>query len=139
SLPPWVSEAKVPPLSLVAGRREFRGSGCWRRRLRHGGLQTLTSIGPCCRPINIDIGDNGKADEQRILVRVVILKLYAHRQSLHHFDEIARGILGRQQSQRRACAERKTCDPAREDATAAIHVGVHVDRLTDTQILQLCL
>jgi hypothetical protein len=68
-----------------------------------------------------------------------LLKLDAHRQSLNNFDEIARRVLGRQQSQRRAGAHRKTGDPAREYAPAAIHVGIHVDRLTDTQILQLCL
>ena len=59
--------------------------------------------------------------------------------AIRSLDEIARRVLGRQQSQRRAGAHRKTGDPAREYAPAAIHVGIHVDRLTDTQILQLCL
>ena len=102
-------------------------------------MQNLPSIGSGRRPIKIDVGDNGKADEQRIFVWIVLLKLDAHRQSLNNFDEIARRVLGRQQSQRRAGAHRKTGDPAREYAPAAIHLGIPVDRLTDTQILQLCL
>ena len=112
-------------------------AGAAGRRLRHGGLQNLPSIGSGRRPVKIDVGDNRKADEQRILVWVVVLKLDAHRQSLHHFDEVARGVLWRQQRQRRAGAHRKTGDPAGKYAPPAVHVDIEVHRLADAQIPQL--
>jgi hypothetical protein len=54
------------------------------------------------RFIKIDVGHNRRADEQRFLVRIVTLKLDSDREPLDDLDEVARGILRRQQGERRS-------------------------------------
>ena len=58
-------------------------------------LKKHPGIGPAQRFIEIDVGDNRCADEQRFLVRIVTLKLDPDRQPLDDLDEVACGILGR--------------------------------------------
>ena len=72
-----------------------------------------------------------------VLVRVVSFELDPDRQPLHHLDEVARGILRRQQRQRRSGPHRKAGDPALEHVPAAVHVDIEIDRLADAQVAQL--
>ena len=74
------------------------GLGDW----RHRGLQELPGIGSGWRLVDIDVGNDRGADEQRGLFGVVINQVDPDRQPLHHFDEIARGVLRWQQCQGRS-------------------------------------
>src|SRR6516162_7290741 len=132
-LPPrGMLRVQGPRPSFFGARRAPRRTRC--RRLRHRGLQKLPGIGPGRRFLDIDVGNDRSADEQRGLVRVVSLKLDPDRQSLHHLDVVARGILRRQQRERRSGPHGKAGDPAIEYPSAAVHVDIQIDRLADAQI-----
>ena len=105
--------------------------------LRHIGLEKLPGIGSGRRLIDIDVGNDRGADEQRRPIGVVIDEIDPDRQPLHHLDEIARGVLGRQQCQGRPGSHGEAGDPALEDVLAAVHVDVQIDRLPDAQVAQL--
>jgi hypothetical protein len=74
-----------------------------------------------------------QADEQRDLVRVVIDQIDSHRQALHDFHEISRGVLRRQQRQRRAGPMVKPVMRPLKSLAAAVHVDVQIDGLADAQ------
>ena len=105
--------------------------------LGHIGLEKLPGIGSGWRLVDIDVGNDRGADEQRRLIGVVIDEIDPDRQPLDHLDEIARGVLGRQQCQGRSGPLGKAGDPALEDVLAAVHVDVQIDRLPDAQVAQL--
>src|SRR6516225_11528750 len=121
--------AKVPRLSFVYGRRVLghaRGLG-----LRRRGLQKLPGIGSGRRLVDVDVWNDGSTGEQSVLVRVVSFEVNPDRQPLYDFDEVARGILRRQQRQRRSGPHRKAGDPALEYVPAAIHVDIEIGGLAD--------
>ena len=113
-----------------ARRRRHRGLG-------HIGLEKLPGIGSGWRLVDIDVGNDRGADEQRCLIGVVIDEIDPDRQPLDHLDEIARGVLGRQQCQGRSGSHGEAGDPAFEDVRAAVHVDVQIDGLPDAQVAQL--
>ena len=121
--------------------RHFSAPGARRptrsRRVRAGGLEKLPGIGAGRRLVDMDVGDDRGADEQRALLRVVSLELDADRQPLHHLDEVAGGVLRRQQRQRRSGPHREAGNAALEHVSAAVHVDIEIDRLADTQVAQL--
>ena len=81
----------VPRRSLSGARRA--GGRTRARRLRHIGLEKLPGIGSGWRLVDIDVGNDRGADEQRCLIGVVIDEIDPDRQPLDHLDEIARGVL----------------------------------------------
>ena len=91
-------------------------TNCWRGRPI--GLQILAGIGPGRRLVQVDIRHNRRAVEQGVFVRVVSFEVDSDRQPLHDFDEIARGILRRQQRQRRSGPHREAGDPTLEYVSA---------------------
>ena len=100
-------------------------------------MQKLPGIGSGSRLVDIDVGNNGSANEQGVLAWIVSLKLNPNRQPLYHFDEIAGGVLGRQQRQSRSGPHGKAGDPPVEYLPASVHVDIQIDRLADAQITQL--
>ena len=108
-----------------------------RGRLLLDRLKKLPGIGSAQRFIEIDVGNNRCADEQRFLVGIVTLKLDSDRQPLDDLDEVARGILRRQQCERRSGPDREPSDPTVEYLFVAIHVDIEVGSLTDPQVAQL--
>src|SRR5262249_57613781 len=100
-LPPggilWV---QAPGPSFFGARRAPHRTR-WRRS-RPIGLQKFPGIGPSRRLVDIDVGNDRSADEQRVLVWVVSFKLDPDRQPLDDLDEVAGGILRRQDRERRA-------------------------------------
>src|SRR6202161_423773 len=127
---PWVARAKAPRLSLL---RAWRVCG----RVRRRGLQELSRVGSGGRLFEEDVGDDRRADKQRALVRIVVLEVDANRQSLHHLDEVAGGVLRRQQRQSRSGTLGKAGNAPLEHVAVAIHVDIEIDRLADTQVTQL--
>src|SRR5580692_12411351 len=125
----------MPTRSFVGTRRARSRNG--RRRLLLEALKKLPGFGSTQRFIEIDVGDNRCADEQRFLVRIVILKLDPDRQPLNDLDEVAGGILRRQQGERRSGPHRKPGDPTAEYLSVAIHVAIDIGSLTDAQVAQL--
>ena len=105
---------------------------CWTMPWRN-----FPALGPVERLIETDVGNNRRADEQRLLVRIVIFKLDADRQPLHDLDEVARGVLRRQQCEGRSGPHREAGDPAVEHLPVAVHVDIEIDGLADAQIAQL--
>ncbi len=60
-----------------------------------------------------DVGNDREADEQRILVGIVVREVDAHRQALHDLDEVARRILRGQEREGRAGPHREARDRRR--------------------------
>ncbi len=96
---------------------------------RHICLQKLAGIGSGGRLVEVDVGNNRRADKQRALVRIVVCKVDPNRQSLHHLDEVARSVFRRQQRQRRSGPLGKAGNAPLEHAAVAIHVDIEIDRL----------
>ena len=81
---------------------------------------------------------NRQTNEKWQLIRIVVHHVDSHRQSLHHFYEIARRVLRRQQGQRGAGTHGETRDASLEVRFAAIHVHLQVYALANSQIAKLC-
>ena len=80
---------------------------------------------------------DGQADAQRMLGQLRRIQRDLHRQALHDLDPVARGILRRQQRERRAGAGRQADDMAVEHHVTAIQVGDQRGRLSEAQVAQL--
>ena len=98
------------------------------------GCSTLAGVGAGGGLFDVDVRHDRQADEQRILVGVVVGQLDADRQALHDLDEVAGGVLRRQQRQRRAGAHREAGNASLERAVPAVHVDFDVDALADAQV-----
>jgi hypothetical protein len=105
--------------------------------MAYGALKELPGIGAGGRPIEIDVRNDRSADEQRLLVRIVALKLNPDRQPLDDLDVVARGILRRQQCERRSGPHGEAREPAFEHLSVAVHVDIEIGSLTDAQVAQL--
>ena len=116
------------PASLRSNRRFAVG---------HGRLEKLPGVGSGRRLVEVDVGNNRRADKQRALVRIVVLEVDPNRQSLHHLDEIAGRVLRRQQRQRRSGPLGKAGNAPLEHMAAAVHVDIEIDRLADAQVAEL--
>ncbi len=68
---------------------------------------------------------------------IVVVQVDAHGKPLHDFDEISRGVLRRQERDRRSGAHRESGDVALEDLPSAVHVGVQIDVLPDAEVGKL--
>src|ERR1700722_2104757 len=101
------------------------------------GLEKLPGVRSGWRLIEIDVGNDRSADEQRGLIGVVTDEIDADGQSLDHLDEIACRVLGRQQGQSRSGALGEPRYPALEDALVAVNVDDEIGRLPDAQVAQL--
>jgi hypothetical protein len=100
-------------------------------------LEKFPRIGSGWRSVNIHIWNDGRANEQRCLIGVVIDEIDPDRQPLDHLDEIAGGVLGRQQCKALSGSHGETGDPASEDVRTAVHVDAQIDGLSDAQVAQL--
>ena len=103
----------------------------------HERLQHLAGVRPRGRFLVIDVRRDRQTDEQGGLVRIVVGQLDAHRQPLDDLDEVARGVLRRQQGQGLPGAHREAGDAALELVPAAVHVHLELDALADAQVGQL--
>ena len=78
-----------------------------------------------------------RSDEQRSLVRVVVGQFDADRQPLDDLDEVAGGVLRRQQGERLTGPHGEAGDAALELPAAAVHVHLAPHPLADAQVRQL--
>ena len=81
-------------------------------------------LGECRAPlvVNIDVDARGKPEKERMLLEFLRVQADAHRQALHDFDPVARGVLRRQHRKRAAGA----CREAEHLAVIAHVRPVHV-------------
>ena len=63
-------------------------------------LQDFPGMRPRGRFLEVHVGNDRQADEQGTLVGIVVGQLDPDRQPLHDLDEVAGGVLRRQQGQR---------------------------------------
>ena len=108
----------ILPASALAA-----GAGCG-----ISSCKKLPGVRPGRLALQIDRGRDGKADEKRQLVGIVIHQIDPHRQPLHDFHEVAGRVLRRQQGQRRAGAHREAGDASLERLLAAVHVDFQIRR-----------
>lgn len=99
----------------------------------HRCLQERPGIRPRRSLIDVDMGYDRGADEKRRVLGVVVDQIDANRKPLNHLDQVARGVLGRQQRERGPGGVVKAGDASLEDTAAAVHVGSQLDRLSDTK------
>src|SRR5271170_4509259 len=100
-------------------------------------LKELASVRAGGRSCKIHCGGYREANEEWQLVRIVVQDVDSHRQTLHYFNEIARCVLCRQQSQRRSSTHGETEDPPLEEVFAAVHIQLQVYMLADSQLAKL--
>ena len=92
---------------------------------------------PRGRLLVVHVGVDRQADEQGVLVGVVVGQLDPDRQPLDDLHEVARGVLRRQQGQRLAGPHGEAGDAALELAPAAVHVHLAAHPLADAQVGEL--
>src|SRR5438132_1920156 len=109
----------------------------WAGRQGRKRLQELPGIGPLGWFLVVDVRLDRQADEQGLLVGVVIGQLDANRQTLHDLHKVARGVLRRQQREGLAGSHRETSDAALVLTPAAVHVHLAADALADAQVGEL--
>jgi len=124
-------------VSVIWRRRANSRPRSWPATAVLEALKESPSVGPTELFIEIHVWNDRSADEQRLLVWVVSLKLDPHRQPLDDFDEVARRILRREQRKCRTGPHCEAADSAFEHLSVAIHVDVEIGGLTDAQIAQL--
>ena len=105
--------------SVICRRPDGLGGRTDGRRSLHVALEKLPGIGSDERLVEMDVGNDRGAEEQRLLVRVVSFKLDADRQPLDDLDEVAGGILRRQQCECRSRPHGEAGDPAVEHLAVA--------------------
>jgi len=87
--------------------------------------------------MDVDLGFHRQAHAQRMVLQFLRVERHAHRQALHHLDPVARGVLCRQQRERRARTRRETGHLAVVRHAAAIHVGHQFNRLAHAHVAYL--
>src|SRR5215472_3572317 len=122
--------------SLAAKRsissRLGAGGGCGGQR-----LQDLPRVWPRRRLLVVHVRRDRHANEEWRLGRVVVGQFDPDRQPLDDLDEVAGGVLRRQQGERLARSHGEARDPALELLAAAVHVHLAAHPLPDTQVRQL--
>src|SRR5947209_2860120 len=104
--------------------------------LRKGGirLQDVPGMRPRGRFLEAHVGGDRQADEQGALIWLVVRQLNPDRQPLDDLDEVARGVLRREQGERLTGPHGETGDAALEFPPAAVHVYLEADALADAQV-----
>src|SRR5260221_1926243 len=100
-------------------------------RKRAKRLEEIPRVRPRGLLLDVHIRDDREADEQRLLVRLVVRELDANRQALDDFHEVARGVLWRQQREGLPRTHREAGDAPLQVTTIAVHVDLASHALAD--------
>src|SRR5271163_1246899 len=87
----------------------------------------------------MNVGSDRKPNEERPDVGIVAYQVDSHGQTLHDLNEVAGGVFGWQQGQRRSSSHRKAGNSSSKALLAPVHVYVQINGLPDTQLGELSL
>ena len=129
--------AATPWWALTGCSARWTRAAPWGLRQLRQLSQEHPRVWPCGRLLVIDVGSHRQADEQGLFVGVVVGQFDADGQPLDDLDEVARGVLRRQQGQGLAGPHGEAGDPAFELQPAAVHINLAACPLADAEVGQL--